>query len=386
MADEKTQPARLGVAGVDRPAMLGVAGVNTRPLQATAMLGVAGNWNPQVRKEVLRIPDKIAPERIGDQAAMVGWQRGVLFCDYQYLVCPDGPDTMRWRKSFIGMFESETRPMLLYLDSGAYRRWSGQAESWDTFERYCQAIDLLRADGYMAYDTFGDTPASLEAYERMRALGYDPIPVWQFRQTWDDRAGDIMSDPWGVLDDVARCAIANARLAAKDPVLQYLCSQSRLVAIGGMARGPCPIGGRVYYLRELCRQFPDNQFWALAQARDSIINGLGRHGLLDQVWTDGSWWIHNARSEQFAIVKDGLISNISLRGQARSFFTLAEMMSANVRSLLGAYSGLWTFPEPPPIPDDPRDMEALRELKKRLQPFQTTLFDLMPGYEEDEPA
>lgn len=388
--------ARIGVAGVDRPALakLAVAGVNTAPLQKAA-LGVAGNWSSPLRAEmdqITRKPPKIGANRLGDQAALQGWDRGVLFCDYQYLTCPDGPDRMRWRQAFRHGFALEHRSLPLYLDSGAYRRWSGQAESWDSLKRYLQAIDLMKPQGYMAYDTFGDVQASLQGFEQMVALGYSPIPVWQFRQAWDDKAETLVRDPYGVLNSEARAGIANARLAAKDPVLQHLCGRCHLVAIGGMAQSRVPRRARVHYIRELCRLFPDQQFWFLAQASETIINGIGQFGLLDRVWVDGSWWIHNARAERMAIMKGGLIRSIYLEGQARSFFTMSEMMASNLRALLGAYSGLWTFPAPAPIPDDLTDPEAVRELKKRLQGVQTSLLHLLPqrgsivGYAEDEDA
>ena len=91
--------------------------------------------------------------------------------------------------------------------------------------------------------------------------------------------------------------------------------------------------------------------------------------------TDGSWWIHNARAEQLAVLQDGLIRSVGLTHTgARSFFTLAELMASNLRALLGAYAGLWTFPAPAPVPTDLRDEEARLELRRRLAAAQLELF------------
>jgi len=116
-----------------------------------------------------------------------------------------------------------------------------------------------------------------------------------------------------------------------------------------------------------------------------VVNGLGMMGLLDRVYTDGSWWIKDATAERFAIVEDGLITMLSLetkrrRGERRvkrkrreSFFTLIEMMAANLRSLLAAYEGLWTWPPPEPLPVDLLDADQAQELKGRFQAAQLEL-------------
>jgi len=103
-----------------------------------------------------------------------------------------------------------------------------------------------------------------------------------------------------------------------------------VVAIGGLVRGPCPRAGRHLYLAELVRTFPDTHFWALGQASAMVVNGLGQLGLLDRISTDGSWWIHHARTEQFAVVQNGLLNSVRLTHTgASSFFTLVELMAAN---------------------------------------------------------
>jgi hypothetical protein len=106
-----------------------------------------------------------------------------------------------------------------------------------------------------------------------------------------------------------------------------------------------------------------------------VVNGLGQLGLLDRVSTDGTWWLHNARAEQLAVLQDGMIKSIRLtRTGARSFFTLAELMASNLRALLSAYAGLWTFPAPAEVPTDLRDEDARLELRRRLDAVQLDLF------------
>lgn len=360
-------------------AKLGVAGVSTRPLMDLALVGVAGHWSPALRAEVLPERKVVLNRQCpGDRAAARGWERGSLFLSWLYMVVPDGSQTVRWRPAYANGWGPRERRIPLYLDSNAYGRWTGTAPRWDTLTRYCQAIDHIRSDGYMSWDVIGDNRASLQNYESMVGMGYQPIPVWQFRESWDPRASETIPDRSGWLGDEARTAVANGRLAARDSVMRYYCSRSRLVAIGGMARGPCSRKVRHLFIRELCRAYPDHQFWALAQASATVVNGLGQYGLLRRVWTDGTWWLHHARTEQMAIVKDGLLHNLRLTGRAQGFFTTGEMGAASIRALLAAYREDWTFPEPAPVPTDVRDLDALAELKRRLRPEQTTLLGLLP--------
>jgi hypothetical protein len=168
--------------------------------------------------------------------------------------------------------------------------------------------------------------------------------------------------------------VANARIAAQDPVMQYYASKSRLIGLGGMVRGPIPRDVRHYYIAELCRQFPDHQWWGLGQTNFKVVNGLGVMGLLDRVWTDGTWWILDAACERFAVVMDGRTVMHSLEGIARSFFTITECMAANLRSLLSAYAGLWEWPPPDPLPLDQHDETEVYELYSRFQQAKLDLF------------
>jgi hypothetical protein len=213
----------------------------------------------------------------------------------------------------------------------------------------------------MAKDVVGDQDASRAGYERMCADGFRDItiPVWQAMPAWTNGLS----------------VEANARLAARDPVLRMYCDRAPLVAIGGLNQSPCRRSDRHRYLEVLCRSFGATHFWALGQANPVVVNGLGCAGLLDRVWVDGSWWLHDARAEVLAVLEDGLIKTIRLtRTGARSFFPLLDLMSCNLRSLLAAYAGLWTFPGPPQVPTDLDDLDARLELRRRLSGVQLDLF------------
>jgi hypothetical protein len=274
--------------------------------------------------------------------------------DFGYLACPDrrtGP--MRYRPGFAELCAPATRRLPLYLDSGAYREFTGGAPAWSGYARYAEAIDLVRPDGAMAKDVVGDQAASRRGYERMCADGYRDvtIPVWQVMPAWIDGLS----------------VEANALLAARDPVLRGYVDRAPLVGIGGLNQSPCRRAERHLYLQALCRAFPCAQFRGLGQANPVVVNGLGCAGLLDRVWVDGSWWLHDARAEVLAVLEDGLVKTIRLtRTGARSFFPLLELMSCNLRSLLAAYAGLWTFPGPARVPTDLEDLDARLELRRRL--------------------
>ena len=348
---------------------VGIAGVNTRPLMRAAdpLIGIAGNWGSTLRPHVERVvapAPVVGEQRLGDRAALESWRRACYLLDYTYLACPDrATGRMRYRPGFDAMCAPSTRRLPHYLDSAAYREYTGDAPHWSSYERYLEAIDLMRPDGAMAKDTVGDQAASLRGYERMCADGYRgvTVPVFQIMPGW-----------------VAGLSVeVNARLAARDPVLRRYCDAAPLVAVGGLNQSPVPRAERHVYLAVLCRSFPGTQWWGLGQANPVVVNGLGRAGLLDRVWVDGSWWIHDARAEKIAVLEDGLVKTISLtRTGARSFFPLLELMGANLRSLLAAYAGLWTFPGPARVPTDMDDLDARLELRRRLTGTQPALFEV----------
>jgi hypothetical protein len=236
------------------PAALGIAGVNTLPLHA-ATLGVAGNWGtsllPHVESLAQRSPF-MSGGRLGDRAAAACWARACYFLDFTYITCPDR-DTraLRYRSGFARMCAPETRTLPVYLDSAAFRQAVGTAPSWNSYTRYCEALDLVRPDGAMARDVLDDQVASREGYDRLCSDGYRDVvsPVWQARPAWQQ----------------GQDAAANGRLAARDPTLRAYVRRAPMVAIGGLVRGPCPRAVRHLYLAELARAFPDTRLWALGQ-------------------------------------------------------------------------------------------------------------------------
>lgn len=350
-----------------RHAAMGIAGVNTRPLMRAAdpLVGIAGNWGSTLRPRVTCLTEpgsSICKARIGDQAALHASKRACYFLDFSYLACPDrSSGRMRYRPGFADLCAPADRRLPVFLDSAAYREFTGGAPSWSSYSQYCETIDLVHPDGAMAKDVVGDQAASRRGYERMCADGYRDvtIPVWQIMPAWM---------PGLSVDE-------NAHLATRDPILRFYCDRAPLVAIGGLNQSPCRRGERHRYLQILCDAFADTQFWGLGQANPIVVNGLGCAGLLDRVWVDGSGWIHDARAEVLAVLEDGLIKSIRLtRTGVRSFFPLLDLMSCNLRSLLAAYAGLWTFPGPARVPTDMEDLDARLELRRRLDAVQLDLF------------
>ena len=352
------------VSDASPSASVGIAGVNTRQLHA-ATVGIAGHWVSTVRPHLEHVTTSwplARGARLGDRAARACWAHACYLLDYTYLVCPDRAiGSLRYRSGFARLYAPESRRLPVYLDSGAYREASGTAPTWSSYTRYCEAIDLIRPDGAMARDALDNQEASREGYQRLCGDGYGDviIPVWQARPAWEPGC-----DP-----------STNGRLAAMDATLRAYADRAPVVAIGGLVQGPCPRAARHLYLAELVRAFPDTRLWALGQASARVVNGLGQLGLLDRVSTDGSWWIHHARTEQFAVVQNGLLKSLRLTHTgAASFFTLLELMAANLRSLLSAYAGLWAFPAPAEVPTDLRDPDVRLELRRRLSPVQLDLF------------
>jgi hypothetical protein len=190
---ELDSPGGIGVASSaattldKRHAAVGIAGVNTRPLMRAAdpLVGVAGNWGSTLRPHVARLAEpgsSISTARIGDQAALHASKGGCYFLDYSYVACPDrASGLMRYRPGFADLCAPALRRLPVFLDSAAYREFTGGAPSWSSYSRYCETIDLVQPDGVMAKDVVGDQAASREGYERMCADGYRDvtIPVWQ---------------------------------------------------------------------------------------------------------------------------------------------------------------------------------------------------------------
>ncbi len=277
------------------------------------------------------------------------------------------------------------------------------------FDTYPQAIELIDPDGYAAWDYPQDRERSLDALKALMALYPNDSrmwPVFSIRWTWDDNAHLSFSrlPGWAsrnlahlipltrtqrpfkeeTRERWARQAIANALTMAADPDFRWMANTFGKVMIGGLVGCKCNRMARHLFTAVLCELFPDTQFWLLGQANFAVINGLGMLDLLDRVWTDGTWWIKDATAERFAYVESGLITMLSLESNKRgedgkrdvwrqTFFTLTEMMAANLRSLLAAYEGLWTWPPPAPLPVDMLDVGQVMEMKQRLQAAQLEL-------------
>jgi hypothetical protein len=345
------------------PARLGIAGVNTRTLHtATLRIGGAQEGCDKQHQSIELTASMTPGARLGDRAAAGCWAHAAYLLDYSYLVCPDrSTGRLHWRAGFAGLYGPGNRYLPMYLDSAAYRTAAGTAPPWTSYARYCQALELVRPDGAMAPDVLDDQDGSRDGYERLRGDGFGElvIPVWQVRPAWES-----------TLD-----ATANGLLATRDPTLRNYADRAPVVAIGGLVRGPCPRAERHLYLAELVRAFPDTHIWALGQSSAVVINGLGQLGLLNRVSTDGAWWIHHSCTEQLAVVQGGLLRNLRLTHTgAETFLTLPELMAANLRALLAAYAGLWTFPPPAEVPTDLRDPEVRLELRRRLAATQLELF------------
>lgn len=436
------QTAAVGIAGTNtrqivragEQASVGVAGLDDSGLNAVGRMGIAGNPNGAARVEMGGyLPDAAAlpgrdrelagitpnSDRLGDRAARSGWQRGVWFADFTYISTPfeatgNGgyahAGKVGWRSGREIVFGRHYRSLPLFIDSCGYRReLTGTAPQWAmSFDTYPQAIELLDPDGYAAWDYPTDRVRSLAALHELGRLFPEDSrlwPVFSIRWTWNDRAHLSFSrlPGWSsrslaalipqtrtqrhftadTRELWARQAIANALTMAADPDFCWMVETFGKVMIGGMVDCACNRAARHLFAAVLAELFPGVQFWLLGQANFATINGLGMMGLLDRIWTDGTWWIKDATCERFAFVEDGLITMHSFETQQRrgekrhkrreTFFTLTEMMAANLRSLLAAYQGLWSWPPPEPLPLDLLDMEQARELKRRYQAAQLEL-------------
>lgn len=434
----KTEQAAFGISGVGNTgninsAKCAIAGPNTRPVIASAngAMGIAGNFGSAARnqaaKEVVDIAafkrrDEVLSnisresQRLGDQAAREAWRRGLWFADFTYVCTPYGEGergVIGWRRDREFVFGRQYRDLPFFIDSCGYRREiTGTAPRWaHDFDTYLAAIELLDPDGYAAWDFPGDRPRTLDYTHRLIATFPDDVhngrlwPVFSIRWAWCEQVHlDYARLPgWAsrnmaslipltrtqkqineeTRERWARQAIANALKLAVDQDFLWMVNTFGQVMLGGMVSGPCPRMARHLFAATLCHLFPDVKFWLLGQANFATINGLGRMGLLDQVYTDGTWWIKDATAERMAIVEDGLITMLSLEtnqkerrkhGKRRQFFfTLVEMMAANLRSLLAAYEGLWQWPPPEPLPIDLMDTNQVHELKARYQVAQLEL-------------
>jgi len=413
---------QVGIAGLDENrriqlARLGIAGEIKGRIH-TSVFGVSGLDRPsktevidpgsfQERDQQLGLLNENGG-RLGDRAARSGWQRGVYFASFEYVVSPFAnghPGVINWRKGRESVFGAQDRTIPLFFDSAGYRREiTGTAPKWcHQFEHYLSAIELAQPDGYAAWDYPFSREKTLDYLQRMTFVyPRDPRlwPVFSIRWTWDDRAHlNYARLPGWASDNLARrlvpmnrtqrqykaetrekavrLALANALVIAKDPDFKWMCETFGQVMLGGMVGCKCPRISRHLFAATLTHLYPDTKFWLLGQANFVVVNGLGMMGLLDRVSTDGTWWLLDSTAERFAIVEDGLITMLDLGKSGtfrkQSFFTTTEMMAANLRSLLAAYNGEWSCPKPEPLPVNLIDEAERIELKRRLQVAQLEL-------------
>jgi hypothetical protein len=392
----------VGIAGVDE---------NKRTHQARLAISgeaggasLAGNTDTRaqlVDAQTLKDRDvrlaSISPssERLGDRVARRGWNAGVWFADFTYLTTRE----IRWRRGREVVFGRRYRELPLFVDSCGYRREiSGTAPRWaHDFDVYPAALELLDPDGYAAWDYPDDRQRTLEALRKLVATfpGDERLwPVFSLRWTWDDAAHVSFAKAPGwaggelarlipltrtqrpykreTRERWARQAIANALVMAEDADFRWMAESFGKIMVGGLIHSRCVRMARHLFAATLATLFPDLQLWLLGQANFAVVNGLGMLGYLDQVSVDGSWWLRDAAADRFAVLENQLITMLSLEGKARSFFTLIELMAANLRSLLAAYAGEIEWP-PMHMPVNLVDPDQRRELKQYYQVAATQL-------------
>ncbi len=340
--------AGLGIAGevkgkVLAGAQFGIGGLNDRHIigaDQNAALGPSGLSENIVASDTVREVEVAAfkhydealssisrnSARLGDRAAREAWRKGVWFADFTYVASPFAGDgqNITWRKGREYVFGRHYRTLPFFIDSCGYRREiTGTAPRWaHNFNQYVAAIELLDPDGYAAWDYPQDRTETMAYLHRLRSIFPDDStdgrmwPVFSIRWSWCDHvhldysrlpgwAGQSMASLIPLTrtqrkfkeetrERWARQAIANALKLAVDQDFLWMVEKFGQVMIGGMVGGPCPRMARHLFAATLCHLFPGVKFWLLGQANFAVINGLGRMGLLDRVWSDGTWYIKDA--------------------------------------------------------------------------------------------
>jgi hypothetical protein len=394
--------ARFGMNGLGVPPLWG----NDRCVLGAERAGSGMRGNPDALTQLgdaQALKDRDArlssisssSERLGDRVARRGWSAGVWFADFTYLTTRD----MRWRRGREVVFGRRYRELPLFVDSCGYRREiSGTAPHWaHDFDVYPAALELLDPDGYVAWDYPDDRQRTLEVLRKLAAIfpGDERLwPVFSVRWTWDDAAhlSFAKAPGWAggelarfipltrtqrpykreTRERWARQAIANALIVAEDADFRWMAETFGKIMVGGLIRSRCARMARHLFAATVASIFPDLELWLLGQANFAVVNGLGMLGYLDRVSVDGSWWLRDATADRFAILENQLITMLSLEGKARSFFTLIELMAANLRSLLAAYAGEIEWP-PMHMPVNLVDLDQRRELKRHYRVAATQL-------------
>lgn len=372
------------------------------------MIGIAGlDAVIRLRQAQVALQPEPRPSkshRLGDRVASTTWDRGFWMADFSYITTRSG----RWSKGREPLLDVAQRKLPLFLDS-SFRRFTGTAPAWaNRFEAYLQAIERVQPDGFLAWDYPDNRAKSLAYLEELATTFHSEKlwPIFSVRWAWDNNAHLTYQrlPGWAscslaslippthstqriksaTLEGWARLAIANAVVVAQDPDFRAMVDRYGKVALGGMVQGPMHRPARHLYIATLTHLFPGVRFWALGQANHVVLNGLGLMDLLDDIWTDGSWWLVNAVHERVAYIEDGLIQTHNFEverkpGQARreprrfTFFSRAELQASHLRSLLGAVQGLWAWPGSVTLPTDLIDEAARVKLRQQCRVTQMEL-------------
>lgn len=393
----KAPETLLGVAGVDRASLHG------------SVVGLAGNMNPELREDVAGHMDRterkskkyrrVEDLEFAERAAIEGFKQVVFFLDVVHCFCQDRQTKrITWRNGFHSMFDKSCRRRPLWIDSGAFRRYmelKRQSEAaalgvkhtrrygaWsDVYEYYLECIEFGKVDAYISWDTIGDPVATRLGYERMKSDGFSPIPVYQVGAVWDPRATLLDPLPYAVGNEKLQAAAANAQRVFMDPDYQRYRKDSEWIAWGGLVyRQDIPVSIRHAFFYEIARLDPGLRQWGLGQACATIFNSCGQLGLLDGRFSaDSSWWIHHANCEQYVLLEDGLLKNMSLyKTGAKMFIPRLQRMACNMTSLAAAAAnhrvGLWNWPNVATIKEIQENPEAqllvqtaARKATKQLQ-------------------
>ena len=392
--------------------MIGVAGLDEMQRIGKAIDGLGLNRSIDGGNGTIEAEGINGSQRLGDRARSQAYKGGLFFADYGYAVKTTA-NGIAWREGREAVFGKSTRKIPFMLDSSGFRREiSHTAPKWAyEFNNYLAAIELTNPDGFAAWDYPTDRARTIQFLSQLSAIFPDDPRVWpifSIRWTWDDSAHQAFNQTpkWagknlayliptnrtqrlyseGSRELWVRQAIANAIIVANDPDFRMMVERFGQVMLGGMVAGPCPRMARHVFLSTICQIYPDVRIWGLGQANYATVNGLGQLGMLDRVWTDSSWWIRDAIAERIAFVEKGLITMISLeskssekeRGASKreSFFSLSELMAANLRSLLAAYAGMIQWPQmdwPADLPLSPLPIDRAKELKRHYQAAQLEL-------------
>lgn len=391
--------SEIGIAGIDSP---GIYNKTVRAMESdVSEYGMAGNLGSTLRPAVEHVLQNKTPDWNGDVAdeknprwrpkekrnvaelASRCFERAVFFEDPTYLCYPTKRGFV-WKAGMEELFSAEKRVRPVDLDSGAWRIYQGTAPEWARIgglDMFLGMVDFIKPRRFMSLDVVGNAKLTLENYKRILARGYtNCVPVFQYQETWDSR---LTGRSWKSMrrDERAACVIENARRAALSPSFRFMAEHSKRIAIGGLNDGPLPVGYRALYASEILRQTEGYgiKLWLLGQANVTVLNELATLGILDDVSTDGSHWIHAGSKERVsALTESGRLHTVDFaRMKLRPFLKPVEMMASNLRAWVGLYAHQWKWPEPLPTDEDWRDPEVQEEVQVQARQVQLDLWSFL---------